>query len=275
VAISFDESNDYYTISDNAALTLPDGDWCMGVWTYVSDNSGTAFQYSVSTNYVSNGTWFLYLVEDSASSFQGRWQVYVKDNSGNRMSGGSVSTNYLTSVSYGADSVWRLFVIQRSGSNFELYTCPLFGSVVSEDTASVASVGAIDSPSALNLGRRSDGNSARYYGGVLAEFFKGNFALTTGEIAALGQGLAITGLGKPVDVYYPMIRAEATLYDRYSGLAATRQDAPATVAHPPLIYPAQPYIMSVPAAGAPPVSDALPGRRMPRGVGRGILRGAL
>ena len=48
MAWHFDEVNDYVTLGDDAALTLPDGDWSLGGLVKLTDNTGSLYQYFLS-----------------------------------------------------------------------------------------------------------------------------------------------------------------------------------------------------------------------------------
>jgi hypothetical protein len=243
VAISFNEVDQYYIVADAAELTLPNGDWCLGIWTYVSDNTGVAWQYLVSTGgwgAVSTINLHLGEVTATASGQRNRWLMNCEDDDGTNPG------DIIASTATGADSKWRLIIFQRNttadaGHEFELWFCEPGASATKEADASDASFGAINGGD-WNIGRRADGDAARYYGSVTGEFFKGDFALTQAQVEALGAGLPIKSLAKraslTLDVYLPMWEAHATLLD-YSanGNSGTRSGAPVTVSHPPICTP--------------------------------------
>lgn len=213
MAIHFDEINDYYTIADDPSLTLPNSDWCVGTWTRVDDMSGAAFQYLISTGgYGVNPSINIYLDEFGS----GKWWLNVN--------GTEIST---TSV-YTGDGVDRLLICQRRSGTLEIIVCDAFGSAVQEASGSLS---AASDAGVWNIGRRTDGNVDRYYGGDAGEFFKGDFSLSLDEVTALGSGLKITSLGKVLDVYLPMESAEATLVDLIGSNDATRISVPTTVEH--------------------------------------------
>ena len=241
MAILFDEVNDYYSIPDNAVLTLPNGDWCIGLWLKVDDNTGTNFQYFLSNNGTLGGSTSLnfYIYEDSASPGTGDPGDYIANIAGNSL---------VSSSSYGADGVWRLWIFQRTPSLLEWWSCAAGAGAVLEDSVAIP-ITSIDSWNPLNVGRRQDGNADRYYGGQLAELFKGDFSLSQSEIEAIASGWPPFALGKTLDVYLPMQTAAATLQDWFSGLTATRNDAPTTVEHPPVKWWPQ-MIGGVAATGA-------------------------
>ena len=243
MAIAFDEIDDYYTIPDAAGLTLPDGDWCIGIWTYVSDNAGTLYQYLISTNALNaNSSFNLFFGEATCTSpvDRNKWAFNVEDDDGTNP--GSIwSTN-----APGADSTWRLIVCQRNtgaaaGQEFELWFCEPGQAATKEATASDANFAAIDG-GIWYIGAPANLDANRFYGSIAAEIFKGNFALSQAQIEALAAGLptksAAKAAGLTLDVYLPMWEADAVLLDYSSnGNDATRSSAPTTAAHPPICTP--------------------------------------
>jgi hypothetical protein len=126
----------------------------------------------------------------------------------------------------------------------------------------------------ISVGMMRDSSPGYAFDGLIADAGVWDVALSDDEVSMLAVGYSPLFVRPQNLVFYaPLYRDED--FDRVGGVILTAYNTPTIAAHPPLIYPAQPYIMSVPAAGAPPVGGALPGRRMPRGIGRGILRGVL
>jgi hypothetical protein len=240
MAIQFDAANDYYSIVDAAELTLQDGDWCVGLWTYVADNAGSAYQYTYSNNgYAANNSINLFLVETGEGTGNiNKWGLVVQDGDG-------TSVSLVSSTAPGADSTWRLIVAQRrtADNQVQLWFCEPKGAASKVASAADTNFDAVNG-AAWNVARRVDGDANRYYGGVLCEMFKGDFSLTQAQIEALAAGLPIKTLaaqaGLTLDLYLPAWTADATLID-YSGSGndATRQDAPTTATHAPVCTPAK------------------------------------
>lgn len=238
MGILFDEVDDYYTVTDAAELTLPDAAWCIGVWTYVSDNAGNYFQYLLSNGTLSANSTFNLVLGEAGSANANQWFVRAVDADG---TAGSLSAVDLP----GADSIWRLIIVQRDevGGDLELWFCePKGGATLTHSIAIPAGFDIVNSAGNLIIGARADLNADRFYGSTAAEIFKGNFALTEAQIEALAWGLPIktlaAQLGYTLDLYLPMWHAEATLIDfSGSGNNAARTGAPATTAHPPICTP--------------------------------------
>ncbi len=89
--------------------------------------------------------------------------------------------------------------------------------------------------------------------GALAEVGIWNVALTDGEWASLGAKVSPL-LIRPnaLQIYYPMIKQQSTLFNRMGGHDASQVGTPTTVVHPRVIYPFAPPAIFVPAAGAIP-----------------------
>jgi hypothetical protein len=237
MAIAFDESDDYYLVTDAAELTLQDGDWCIGIWTKLDDDTGSAYQYLLSS-YVAPPVFHLYENEKSVSN-PDKWTVYVEDDDGTKL-----PDTYLRSNSSSAgDGKWRLIIVQRdkSESEIQMWFCEIEGTATKEASTADTNIGTLNL-SDWYIARRHDGNADRYYGGTACELFKGDFALTQSDIEALAAGLPIktlaAGKGVTLDLYLPMWQSEATLVD-YSGSGndATRYSAPTTASHPPICTP--------------------------------------
>lgn len=191
MALGFDEINDYISVLDDSTLTFPDSDWCIGLWTLVDSNTGSTYQYAISNGgFSSTNSFNLYLAEDSASGeTPGAWVIAMKDSAGVEVHPSGTWTE--SSSAPGGDGTWRLIIVQRRSTQFEMWFCEPSATPSQEIDISVSTFADINSANPLNIGRRQDGNTARYFGGTLAEVFKGNFSLTSDQIAALGRGRLI------------------------------------------------------------------------------------
>jgi len=229
MAIQFDKIDDYYTIADAASLTLPDGDWSIGIWTKVVDNSGNTYGVLVSSNnFGANNSIQLYLNEADAGDAN-KWTLNIEDGDGTNVA--------ITSTDApGGDSAWRLIVIQRdtTASEIQMWFCEAGAAASKEAAAADTDFAAVDA-SDWCIASRNDQSATRFWGGIACEFWKGNFCLTAAEMAALGTGLRPHDLGYSSDVYLEMFTADATLQDCFGSNNATRHDAPVSVDHPPMM----------------------------------------
>jgi hypothetical protein len=237
MAILFDEVDDYYSIADAGELALQDGDWCIGIWSRVDDNSGSNAQYLLSNNNLgANDSINLWLEESGSGSSPNEWSLYGEDSDG-------TNTGTLRCGATGADSTWRLIIIQRrtADNEIQIWFCEQNGAASKVDSVADTNFDAVDGGD-WNIARRVDGNADRYYGGTCCELFKGDFSLTQVQIESLAAGTTIddlaSGAGLTLDLYLPMTTADATLADESgSGNDATRHGNPSTVDHPGVLIP--------------------------------------
>ncbi len=162
--MTFDEVDDYVSVADSGALTLPNGDWTVGAYTRLNDTTGNAFQYLISTNSPAANNSLNMLLDESASS----WEARIRDAQGDQvvLDGGAVPGN----------GTWRLIAMRRTGSRFDLLYCGTSGCTV-EATATDSAVGSIDG-GVWNIGRRVDADPNRYFGGQACHAFKIDAALS-------------------------------------------------------------------------------------------------
>lgn len=242
MSIKFDESTTYYTAPDDASLTLQNGDWCFGVWVRMDSATVDNYQYIISVGgYNATGSYNLMYGETVQ-----QWLLQIKDDSDNVIADIFADA----STAYGLDGIDRLLICQRNGSDFEFYTCPFGGTPVLEFSTTPAGFVAINNADGLTIGRRTATAGSRHFGNDASGFFKGDFSLTTEEIAALGGGLKPYQLGKTLDTYLPMDSAESTLIDIIGPNDATLQaGTPTTSENPPELYSFPQYVHTVAAVG--------------------------
>lgn len=222
---NIDEVDDYYTCDDEATRTFPVGDWCIGFWYLIPENTGNFYKYIFSTgNLASSSSINLFIGEEGVGDTPRKWRCRGYDS--------NTTTWDLTSgTTIEDDGVDRLLILQRNetGGNFELWLCPRNGEATLEDTvASAAYLASYRASQDLFLGARADLNADRLYGGGIGEFFKGNFVLSGEEIEKLARGRTIDSLRKPgLEGYWPM---------RFPSLSQTNliNDAAPLVASPTL-----------------------------------------
>ena len=100
-------------------------------------------------------------------------------------------------------------------------------------------------------------NFGNYWDGYLAEAAIWNVALSEDEVAVLAAGYSplFVRPGSLV-AYWPLIRDEDQ--DKVGGYDLTAYNSPTIAAHPPIIYPAQPYIVTAPSGGTQPPIISIP-----------------
>jgi hypothetical protein len=252
----------YFSTPDHADWTFPTGsDWFFYIWTRVDDNTGTLFQYIFSTGsaFTANST-NLYLVEDSAAADPGAWVFIGASNADADV----LNSNADGGTSPGGDGKDRLIGIQRVGGNIEMWFVEKGQTAVKQATETEAQS---RNGGAVNIGRRTDGNTARYYEEHLGDTVKGSTSLTEAQWTLLGQGISpvdVAGAGN-VDIWIPFRETAATTEDLISGKVVTRQGTGhLTSEHFPLVTNANIFI---------PAMVAVSGRIMSSLVNSGGLAG--
>lgn len=191
MARSFDEVNDFVAIADHADLTLPDADWAISLWVNSPDNTGTLFQYILSWNTFGANPGINLWWHEASEGDPNELQCVVRDAGGDNYDLLSTTAPFATG--------WQHIVIQRSGTTGELY----LNNIVL-DTDIDATVDAVDHSGTFELGRRSDGDADRHFGGAIAEFAKWDRALSSDERQALGNGVSPLRFTGSLKMYLPL-----------------------------------------------------------------------
>jgi len=173
--LSFDEADDYIIVANSSRLNFPDGDWSIWFLYFLSDNSGSAYQYIYSYGaWAATPSLNLYMDEVGAGA-PGKWHCRIHDNDG-------TSREIYSTSAPGADSTWHILGLQRSkaAGQIEIW---LDGKL--DVSVSDSSFNAIDRTDSLYIGRRSVTPANRYWGGLISQILKFNRALSIFELAWL------------------------------------------------------------------------------------------
>lgn len=221
----FNETNTYYvTLTDNAALSLPDGDWTISGWIKLTDNTGTALQYFLSWGmYGATPSFNWYITEASyATSDQRNELTLALFDVGGDGPGAVYGT-----TQPGTATTWRHFLLERSG-----YTVTQYINGIPDGTWTVATFDGVDVAGNLYFGMRQDGDADRCFGGYLAEWAKWDRVLTQTEkeqVAGTG-GYAVTS---PADIAATSRAWYVPMYDDFNedwgGLTVTNNGDNVTV----------------------------------------------
>lgn len=188
--MSFDEVDDYFRINDSADMTLAANSWTVGIYTRLTDLDGSLFQYAISNNTTTADNSLNLLMQEST----GIWVARVRDGAGRErvLNGGSV----------GADGAYRLVVIRRDQARdqLELLYCTASGGCTVEANEALSGLAAIDG-AAWNIGRRTDGDADRYFGGELGHLFIADEAYGNGQLENLTTWMDHLG-GVPTTTAY-------------------------------------------------------------------------
>ncbi|MBN2024063.1 MAG: LamG domain-containing protein [Pirellulales bacterium] len=178
MAVSFNEIDQYLSIADSAAMTLPDADWTLAGWMKPDSLAGTGSQFVVSWNhfnYLPSLNWWFR--EASHPSEAGKIKFRLKDTAD------QIEVYSPTAVITTMD--WYHLCLVRSSYTFTQY--------VNGVAAGYGVLGKMDdiNPSVPWLfGAVTEFDPDSYFGGRLAEWAKWDRALGADERAALAAGLA-------------------------------------------------------------------------------------
>jgi hypothetical protein len=238
--------NTYLTMPDAAALTWPNGDFCVS-WIIkidglVNDNSPQYFLSNggFQTSGSLNVAWF-----SPANEPPSKIRCYVESD-------GPAAPRI--DPASGFSSGIKLFVLQRSGSTLTLRSCPILAdsptsgaAVVLEATAAVTT--ALNGTGAMTFGGRSDLVQNRMFDQSICRVFRFDGALSDLEIAKLAHGMEINDLGKTPAWYLRMTDA-ADIADRGSQANVVSKGAGE------LVTTSEPAFGYAGAASAPTITSA-------------------
>lgn len=230
MAWHFNETNgQYVTIGDNAALTLPDADFTIGGWVYLDDNIGTKYQYFLSWGDPSADPSFnLYFREHGIATDGDKLTVRFNNSDPVMLSTSAPGEN---------TTAWMYVCIYRSSDTIYLE----IDNVAEGNVAAGVGKFPIDVADSIYLGAREDLDEDRCLGGSLAEWAKWDRALSAAERA---------GLLRFSPKFYPGLKWHCDMRRRYRErvvpLTVTNNNS-TVVAHPPIIYPVAPMIVTAPA----------------------------
>lgn len=210
--VQFDEVNDYFNITDDAALDIiiASGSQFYAFWLEVDDNSGSFFQYFFSNGTFGGANTVNAFVNEASGGTPNIYRVVTGDTDANSAVE-SFPTGYV------------FIVIQyNTNGKLELVMCDEAGTA--SRTISATDQTENISSNTWNMGRRTDGNSDRYYGGKIFNFVKGSTLLTNTQIENLASDFLNydpTDEFTP-DLYFPMNEGTGTtITDDVIGLTAS------------------------------------------------------
>lgn len=210
----------FVTLADNAALTIPDGDFSICGWFKKDTNAGTGFGVIQGWDTINaNPSANIYCREASNATAPNSISVLFEDATANEQ----VAFN--SSGTPCATTTWQQLCFIRSGAS--VFTLYLANSSIGTETDTA--VDAIDVAGSWRMGVEGDGAGSDYMDGALAEWAKWDRALTADERATLQK---YTPRCVPGFAWYtPSVREYIEIK---AGIAVTNTSTVA-LAHPPLI----------------------------------------
>lgn len=174
----YDGVDDYVTITDNDALTIPDSDYTVAGWVKLTGNAGSA-EHIVFDNFAGgSGCWWEIIIGESSSSFGDDIRLSAQDDDGTALDATSTSNPFASNTN------WTHIIVQRSGTTHTTY--------INNSSVASANVSAFDACNggAVVFGRWSDAAPGAYLNGSLAEWAKWGRALSSAEMAGLANGFS-------------------------------------------------------------------------------------
>lgn len=221
----FNGTTDYYTMVDSASLDFPDSDWTVVELVKVTKNVGA-----------SSSTMHTLAIGNTGSTHNVQLFLNSAQVSGIVRTAGSASTTAtgatLTASQNTFAAGWYIIGIRRTGTNYQVFSCPLNGSVTNGTSQAITTPGVITpaagSAGAASFGTRTDASASRHFQGFISYAFKVNAALSDANIQALAAGSdPITDLGLSPSFYTRFDTAAATIADTSgNGNTATRAGTP-------------------------------------------------
>ena len=196
----FNEVDQYGTMPDHPDLTLPDGDWTIAVKFKIPDNTGSSFQYLLSWGVVfASPSFNVLLLETShpTSGDEDKLRVAIEDAGGDFFTN-DISDSMTSSSSPGTRRDWQTWFFQRKGDTFTMYE---ENTDVGNDTNSA--VGAIDPATQLNIARREDTPTNRWFGGDIEFVAKWDRAISEIERLAIISGQPANKFPAHLKYYVP------------------------------------------------------------------------
>lgn len=217
MAFTIDASSDNLQLADNAALTLPDGDWTIVLWVKQTTDIQAYGQRTISTNDGGSTKKI-----DCSISSTGNLDFFFTDDDGTTVSGAA------TGALMDNNTNWVHVTYRRSGTTVEL-----FQDAVSKASVTDATFNGLDFAAPLYIGNRGGGTQNRGLIGSMAEFAKWDRALNADELVALSKGFSPAFFRDSLKLYFPMIREYV---ERIVNVAVTNTSTVVGV-HPRIIYP--------------------------------------
>ena len=182
----FDEtSGQYVTLTDHAALTLPDDDWTIAGWLKLDDNVGSNGQYFLSWGGIAATPSLNLVITEASFTDANELATYINNE------------NAYSSTQPGTSTDWMHIIVQRWSTTVRQFV----------NGVSVGTCGnsvSVDVAGNLYFGARSDNDANRRLGGYMAEWAKWDRLLTDGEKALLVSGATPDSFSTGLVWYCPM-----------------------------------------------------------------------
>jgi hypothetical protein len=210
-AYFFNGTSNYITVTDNAALDRPDGDWTAAGWVKLDNNTGSAWNACV--DWLSGGATEMrfWIGEASHANYANDFVAWMTDDNGDAANPGDGDNNN----HFSGNTDWTHLIIQRSGASLTIYK-----NNGSSNSRANASFDGIAIASNMYFGA-ADTATTQFLNGSLAEWAFWNRALTADERAGIAKGISPKCYGG-TEIYFPMVRE---YFELYNNLVLTNNDS--------------------------------------------------
>lgn len=213
MAVNFGSSNTsrYYSVPDNALLTLPNGDWSV-IATVKCSTPNTNGRYVVSTNTFSQANSFNFFLGTGTDTISTIYNTNTQ----------------LTAAGNVTNAVWSVVFVCRRANNIYVGWCPVDGTLTVVSSGQAAS-GTSDGIGYF-IGARNDAGSPaanRYWNGSLGWLAHvSGYGVTTADIESIASGSGVlnnANITNNLAAFWHFNTAAATITDSINSLVATRQ----------------------------------------------------
>lgn len=264
MAYLFDGTNDTLRTTSGGVAGINVAAFSMGAWIYTTnDPSAAEMVLETCTNF------------SATSSGRKRMGIESPTTSGWRL-------RYLERYS-STNGLWTSDADFSSGAWHHICVTKPGGATTDDPTLYVDGVSVAFTEDATPLGSRLTGDDSitcgansglsNDYDGRAGEFAFWDRVLTADEVAALGSSRLSPLLVPSQLVWYAPAIRELNEWMQGGNASLNIGNDASVIEHPPMVYPSSSH-MSFPTGSAPPAPDTLLERYYPRGVHRGLVRGA-
>lgn len=189
-----DVINQHVDMSDDAALTFPDGDYSVGGWVYWDNENGNQFTYIYSWGAHGGANSSRFIIGEVSSGTPKQVWFDAFDAEGDRANTGGGGTDM-------EENAWHHWLVVRSGEDTTMYYDGVADSNANDQGSPV---GTCNAAGVMFFGESDDTNAVNRFEGRLAYWAKWDRALTQDEITALAGGCAPTSYPTELKWYLPM-----------------------------------------------------------------------
>lgn len=193
MAWKFDDTvENYVLVDDNAALTLPAGDWTLAGWIKSTSIDGSGFQYFFSWGFPSSSNSINITLLEASGGTPNGIKIIIHD--------GATVNDHTFAATPGLNREWQHFAFVRSSDALRLY----LNGVVDENVLDLTGFGDVNNSDPLYLGIREDLSDTRRFDGCMSDWAKWDRALTETELLLLSDNTRPSAITEDLAWYIKM-----------------------------------------------------------------------